>query len=214
MTGPPYFVTSGSAPSNDPGTIAAETQRLILRRHLPSDAPGLTAAANHPSIGSQLRDGFPSPYTLADAEAFLARPRPTDGSALFPTHLGVFLKSGNPGNINGGEPRLIGGIVFIISTNVNFRTWELGYWFTPDVRRNGYGLEAVNAMVRFAFTTWEGLNRIEAVPYSTNIASINLLRKAGFKEEGIRRGSVFKAGTIQDEHMMGILRNDFLELDR
>ncbi|KAJ2974257.1 hypothetical protein NQ176_g6151 [Zarea fungicola] len=164
------------------------------------DSPALTAAANFPSIESQLRDGFPSPYTLADAEAFLSRPKPSDGSALLPTHLGIFLKSGNFGNMDGPEPRLIGGIGFIISTNVGFRTWELGYWFTPDVWRNGYGLEAVKAMTDFAFTTWPELNRIEAVPYSSNIASRNLLLKAGFKEEGIKRGSVFKSGKFQDHN--------------
>lgn len=115
--------------------------------------------------------------------------------------------------MDGPEPRLIGGIGFIISTNVGFRTWELGYWFTPDVWRNGYGLEAVKAMTDFAFTTWPELNRIEAVPYSSNIASRNLLLKAGFKEEGIKRGSVFKSGKFQDQYIMSIIRSDLSKQD-
>lgn len=208
MAGPPYFVKSHVAPSNEAGTIAFETPRLIVRRHAPSDAAGLAAAANFPSIGCQIRDGFPSPYTLADAEAFLARPKPTDGSALFPTHLGIFLKPESLDSTDGMGSRLIGGIGLIGSTNVNFRTWELGYWLTPDVWRKGYGLEVVRAMVRFAFTTWTELNRIEAVPFSTNIASRDLLLKAGFVEEGVKRGSVFKSGKLQDEHIFSILRSD------
>lgn len=212
---PPYFVSSPNPPSTEPGTLLFETERLVVRRALLSDAESIAAAANHLSIAANLRDRFPSPYAPADAETFfhMSAP-PSDGSAAFPRHTVILLKPGFPGSSDAdgsGEGKLIGGMGCMINTDVNFRSWELGYWFTPSVGRNGYGLEAVRGFVRFAFATWTDLNRVEAVAYSTNVASRGLLAKAGFAEEGVKRGAVCKKGQILDEHMFGILRSDLQE---
>ena len=41
---------------------------FALRKWEPEDAQTITKYANNPKIANHLRDGFPSPYTLADAE--------------------------------------------------------------------------------------------------------------------------------------------------
>jgi len=47
------------------------TPRCILRRYHPSDVPGVAHHANNPNVAGRLRPHFPSPYTLADAEAWV-----------------------------------------------------------------------------------------------------------------------------------------------
>ena len=44
----------------------------VLRDWTREDAPSLAQHADNPRIASLLRDGFPSPYTLEDADRFIA----------------------------------------------------------------------------------------------------------------------------------------------
>ena len=46
-------------------------KNIQLRPLTISDAPRLAELANNPKISINLRDAFPSPYTLADAENFI-----------------------------------------------------------------------------------------------------------------------------------------------
>ncbi|EGR47853.1 uncharacterized protein TRIREDRAFT_108637 [Trichoderma reesei QM6a] len=182
---PDRTLSSPSLPSNKPGTILLETTNLIIRRWDPSsDAPALAKAANHPSITLNLRDRFPMPYTLSDAEHYLRNYVP---------------------------PLLIGGAGLEQKGDVYYRTWELGYWFTPSAWGKGYATELVKALVPWAFATWPRLNRIEAMAYDRNEASKAVLKKAGFTLEGVRRGAVEKNGELLDESIMGIVRSDIEE---
>ena len=52
----------------------ARTKRLTLRPGWPEDAPALARAIGHESVIAKLARA-PWPYTLDDAEAFLAQPR-------------------------------------------------------------------------------------------------------------------------------------------
>jgi [ribosomal protein S5]-alanine N-acetyltransferase len=47
---------------------------IIIRPLTITDAPCLAGLANNEKISINLRDGFPSPYTLADAERFIVPP--------------------------------------------------------------------------------------------------------------------------------------------
>lgn len=66
------ILPSPNPPSPSPGTVLFQTDRLLIRRYLPSDAPALAAAGNDPLVAYNLSDRFPHPYTLAAAESFLA----------------------------------------------------------------------------------------------------------------------------------------------
>lgn len=201
-----YLLTSANAPSADLGTVLFETKRLVVRRYLESDAEALAKAADFASISTHIRDGFPSPYTVEDAQQFILRACPAN-TASYPSGVGIFIKSGYPGNNEQG-PLLVGGMGIIATSNVHYRSWELGYWFTPTVARQGYGLEVVKGFVPWAFSIWPDLTRIECHPFSSNVASVGLLSKAGFQLEGTKRRSVVKNGVILDELIFGIIRED------
>ncbi|KAL7937068.1 acyl-CoA N-acyltransferase [Trichoderma chlorosporum] len=203
---PPNRVLSSlPALSNEPGTVLLNTGNLIIRRWQPSDAPALAAAANYPSIAPNLRDRFPMPYSLADAEDYLGNYVVSEEG--YPHAMAIFVKP-NAGHNTSAEPLLIGGAGLESKDDVYYRTWELGYWLTPSAWGKGYATELVGAVVPWAFQTWPRLNRIEALAYARNEASKSVLRKCGFTLEGVRRGALEKDGEILDECVWGILRSD------
>ncbi|KAH6974846.1 acyl-CoA N-acyltransferase [Ilyonectria destructans] len=200
------ILSSPSPPSEKPGTVVLETERLIIRRYFTSDAPAMAAEANNTNVAANLRARFPSPYHLSDAESFLSMACKPDDSS-YPQYNGIFLKpliAGNPSS----EPRFIGGLGIIPKDDVYFRTWEVGYWLGESSWGKGYATEAMQAFVRWCFETWPGLNRLEASAYGRNEASQKVLRKCGFMEEGRRRGAVDKNGEVLDDVQFGLLRSE------
>ncbi|MEI8199454.1 MAG: GNAT family N-acetyltransferase [Eubacteriales bacterium] len=59
---------------------------------------------------------------------------------------------------------------------------EIGYTLSPEHQGNGYALEAVKAVINFAFSEWKK-HRITASVDPDNIQSIKLLEKIGFRKE-------------------------------
>lgn len=209
------ILSTASPLSSEPGTVLLRTERLIIRRYRLDDAAALSAAGNYEAVARNMTDRFPSPYTVEDARYFIANFAPK-WPEQYPFHAGVFLrvrKGGQDGTAasedgEGEEGALIGGIGLESQQDVRYRTWELGYYFTPSSWGQGYATEAVSALVRWTFRTWPGLNRIEATAYGHNRASGRVLEKSGFVREGLKRGCVLKMGVVRDEVMYGIIRSD------
>ncbi|KAL6868584.1 acyl-CoA N-acyltransferase [Trichoderma novae-zelandiae] len=202
------ILPSPCPPSSNPGTVLVETERLIIRRYLISDAPALALAANHEQVASYMSDRFASPYTTADAEKFIQQTFHNDDTAAYPHGAAILLKPGFPGNSSATDALLIGGIGTRALTDILYRTWDLGYYLSPSVWRQGYGTEALRGFTTWAFETWPMLNRIQAHVYESNAASQKLLQKCGFVLEGRGRGAVEKGGQIMDEVLFGLLRDD------
>jgi ribosomal-protein-alanine N-acetyltransferase len=81
----------------------------------------------------------------------------------------------------------------------------IGYELMPTVWGRGLATEAVRAIVAFGHTRVE-LNRIEAVVMVENHASVRVLNKAGFAEEGILRAFGYWKGRYHDLRMFSVLR--------
>lgn len=203
----PTMLSSPSPPSEEQGTILVETERLIIRRYLVSDAAALSQAANNKNIAVNMRNTFPSPYKLSDAENFLTNIACKPEGTAYPYHNGIFLKPNTPENPS-PEPVFVGSVGVIPRNDIYFRVWEMGYWLAEEAWGKGYATEAFGAFVRWCFQTWPNLNRIEASAMEHNTGSQNVLSKCGFIREGKRRGSVFKNGKLIDEIQFGLLRDD------
>lgn len=72
----------------------------------------------------------------------------------------------------------------------------------------GYGREVLEALVRYCFDDL-CMNRIGAEIYAHNERSIRLFEHYGFKREGSMRQNVLKNDRFEDEHIYGLLREEW-----
>ena len=84
---------------------------------------------------------------------------------------------------------------------------SLGYWIGKRFARRGYMTAAVRALVPAAFDVLR-LHRVEAACIPTNLASVRLLEKTGFRREGYARSYLCINGTWQDHLLYARLQND------
>lgn len=144
----------------------ARTDRLLLRPGWAEDAASLQATIADEGIVSRLARA-PWPYTLADAEAFLALPP----DPVLPNML-VFARTR-------GAPRMVGGCSLF---RANSGTVELGYWIARPFWGLGYATEAAGALLRIADAV--GIDVVEAAPFVDNPGSAHVLAKLGFRRTG------------------------------
>jgi RimJ/RimL family protein N-acetyltransferase len=79
---------------------------------------------------------------------------------------------------------------------------EKPYW------GRGYGGQAMLETVRFGFLH-RGFERMWVRIVDTNLASIALHEKIGYKREGVMRRAVFKDGKFRDVVLLSLLRDEF-----
>ena len=172
-----------------------ETPRLRLRPFCASDAPTVQALAGDRAIAATTAS-IPHPYEDGMAEAWIAGHPDAwrDGeSASF----AVFLRY--TGDLVGAV-----GLTF----EAEHRRAELGYWVARAAWGQGYATEAAQALLDWALGGLR-LERIHARSFAGNAASAGVLRKLGFREEGVLRRHFVKWGTAQDLVMWGVLREEW-----
>jgi RimJ/RimL family protein N-acetyltransferase len=83
----------------------------------------------------------------------------------------------------------------------------IGIWLRPGYRGRGIGTaaQAQLADLLFRHTT---ANRVEAHTESGNIAEQKALEAAGFRREGVTRGSTWRDGAYRDGVLYAVLRHD------
>ena len=90
------------------------------------------------------------------------------------------------------------GTIILSEIDQKNATGHIHIKMSKDVGRGkGYGTDAVNTMVQYAFEELR-LNCIYANILSYNEASIRLFERCGFKRDGILRRRVFKKGQFYD----------------
>lgn len=83
-------------------------------------------------------------------------------------------------------------------------TGTIGYWLGEPFVRRGYMQDAVETLIRFAFTGL-GLHRLEAACMPENHASAALLAKCGFSEEGYAPAYLKINGAWRDHRLFGLV---------
>jgi len=82
---------------------------------------------------------------------------------------------------------------------------EKKYW------GKGLGTESRILLLDFAFKE-RGFNRIWALILESNIGSIKMCERCGYKKEGLLRQSVYKNGKFQNQIIMSILSDEFYKM--
>ena len=168
---------------------------FILRPWRREDVPDVLKYANNDKIARNLRNIFPYPYTLADAESFVDSCLGADGSCQLFRAIEV-------------EGRAAGSIALCRGGDVYALAAELGYWLAEDFWGKGIMTRAVQQICEEGAERWEDLLRIYAEPFAHNTASRRVLEKAGFTLEGVLRKSVCKRGRVCDSCMYALLVED------
>lgn len=115
--------------------------------------------------------------------------------------LSIFLK---------GEDRMIGKCILFQFSEANQRA-EIGFILNRKYWRRGLTQQALNALIDFAFDTLN-LHRIEADVDEENTGSLGILEKLGFQREGLFRDRWRVYGEWQQSIMLGLLKQDWLDL--
>jgi RimJ/RimL family protein N-acetyltransferase len=103
---------------------------------------------------------------------------------------------------------LIGSISLMDLNYVN-QTATLGLFIGEEEKRGqGYGTEAIKAMLDFGFSVLN-LNNIMLTVFEFNECGIKAYKKAGFKEFGRRHNDFYYNNRYYDTIFMEILRSDF-----
>lgn len=167
---------------------------FILRPWREADAVSTARYADNPQIAANLRDVFPSPYTLADAQEFVRACMEHEGNRQLCRAIVV-------------DDEAVGSISIFLGKDVYRKSAELGYWLGEPFWRRGIMTAAVERFCQEAFQTFD-IVRIHAEPYARNLGSRRVLEKAGFTLEGTLRQSVCKNGEILDSCLYALVREE------
>jgi RimJ/RimL family protein N-acetyltransferase len=155
---------------------------VVLRAFEPGDAPSLARHADNANIARWLRDRFPHPYTLADAESWIGFAR----SQVPMTNFAV---------VQDGEA--IGGAGLTLLDDIWRRSAEIGFWLGEPFWGRGIMSRVVPALTEWAFQSFD-LARVFATVFAGNDASARVLEKAGYACEGTLRQAACKDGVLLD----------------
>jgi RimJ/RimL family protein N-acetyltransferase len=155
------------------------------------DETALARHANSQEIWLNLRDQFPSPYTLDHAHAWVESACAENP----PTHFAIVLDEA------------VGGVGFALQGDIARVSAEIGYWLGTSHWNKGVMTAAVRAVTEYAFAQFS-LTRVFAVPYATNVASHRVLEKVGYVREGVLRRSASKNGQVLDQVVYAMTDRD------
>jgi ribosomal-protein-alanine N-acetyltransferase len=156
---------------------------LILRPWDVRDIPSLTFHANNRSVSRNLKDRFPYPYRVTDAEAWIAH---CVCQTERPRSLAIEV-----------DGQAVGGVGVDLLEDIHRLTAEIGYWLAEPLWGRGLATTAVNTMTSYAFGTF-GLERLQAMVFQGNVASARVLEKCGYALEGRLQRNVVKDGHVLD----------------
>jgi len=106
------------------------------------------------------------------------------------------------------DDKLIGGLTLSNVRRGVTQAAVLGYWLGLPFVKQGYMTEAVSAVSTFAFEDLH-LHRLEAATMPSNVTSIRVLERNGFRAEGLARRLLKINGTWEDHVLHGLLSEEF-----
>jgi [ribosomal protein S5]-alanine N-acetyltransferase len=179
-----------------PGLPTLHGQRCTLRALRPSDAPALQRHADDPAVAHNLFDGFPQPYTLAEAEWWCG-----DGH-----------RQPQFGHVWGIEVAVADGaeVIGCISVDPQQGLWGssavIGYWIGQSHWRRGITSEALKLVTTWAWAALPQTMRLWMPIYARNAGSQAVARAAGYRLEGTLPLAIRKSGFAIDAVQFGLTR--------
>ncbi len=150
--------------------IPLRTSRLVLRYLTPADAEALFAYRSEPAV-SAMQGWMPASRAAADVFVGSVADVPFARRSMW-SQLGI---------VEGRNDVLIGDVGVHVDASGDVA--EIGYTIAPAFQRRGYATEAMRALLGELEGAY-GIRRFIARTDPRNVASIALLARLGFGEEG------------------------------
>lgn len=160
-----------------------ENRDVKLRELIDSDLAKLSEYANNEKVSVNLRDAFPKPYTLKDAENFKK-----------------MIDSQNPKTFFAIEYKgeYVGNISLSVGNDVYKKSAEIGYFIGEPFWNRGIATKAVCLITDWGFKNLDIL-RIHTGIFEFNKSSQRVLEKCGYIKEAVFKKSIYKNNEIYDE---------------
>jgi ribosomal-protein-alanine N-acetyltransferase len=172
-----------------------QTKRLILRELDPQDAADVLVIRGDPIVQK-----FDDPIIQTKNEAL---------SFIQEFHVEFKANQGINWAASLIDQEEILGLMSFHFLNLYHRRAEIGYGFAHKFWGKGFATESMQAILQFGFGQLN-LNRIYARTIADNHESVRLLRRNGFKLEGLQRQHSWEDdGTFHDSAIYGLLRHEF-----
>ncbi len=177
-------------------TLNIPTARLQIRNLRPTDLPDFHIYRSNPEITKY--QGF-DVMMLEEAGEFIASQKDKQfGKA------GEWVQYG----LENTATRKIIGDCAIKLDGQDPRIAEIGITISHLEQQKGYAKEALLGILTFLFDT-RGLHRVVEIVDAENMASINLLKSTGFREEGHFIENIFFKGKWGSEFQYAMLRREW-----
>jgi len=155
----------------------------VLRPLRPDDAPALQRNADDEAVWRNLFEGFPRPYTLADAQEWCGDGWRERGETVWAITV---------------QDDLVGCIGVRRDKGWLRCNAEVGYWIGQPFWRRGITSEALALVTAWVFRSGGEITRLYAPIFAWNEGSQGVARACGFQLEGRMPQSAIKAGQVID----------------
>jgi RimJ/RimL family protein N-acetyltransferase len=175
------------------------TSRLTIRNLRSTDLPDFHRYRSDPEVTKY--QGF-DVFSLEQAKGFIDEQSVKEFG--FP---GEWMQFGIENKASG---RLIGDCAIKIDKYDN-RLAEIGITISPDEQQKGFARETMLGILEYLFSR-EDFHRVTEIVDAENVASIQLLKSLGFREEGHFIENIFFKGKWGSEYQFAMLRKDWQQL--
>ena len=159
-------------------------RKVTLRKFMKDDALTVSRLCNNIKIWNNVKDIFPHPYGMHDAEIFI-------DNCLRETPITTFAIL--------VDSKLVGTVGLQLQKDIYKLSAELGYWIGEPYWGMGIATEAVKQITDYGINML-GLIRIYSGVFDFNDASKKVLEKAGYTLECIAKKAIIKNGKVCDGH--------------
>ncbi len=168
-----------------------ETERLLLRRFVLTDAPNVAVICNTEEVYKGTL-ALPHPYTEDSAVWWINH---QDENFEKNYYYDYAITDKFTGELYG---------CMGMGIDLNSNMGEIGYWVDPNHWNKGIATEAAKAIIQFGFEV-KKFHKINARYFSYNPASGRVMEKAGMEREGLQKKHVWKIDQFEDIILYGIV---------
>ena len=178
--------------------LVINTNRLTIRNLKTSDLDDFYFYRSNPDVTKY--QGF-DVFNLEQSQAFIQEQKDKNfGRVGERVQYGIESKATN---------KIIGDCAIKLD-EYDHRIAEIGITISHIEQQKGFATEVLQAILDFLFATAD-FHRVTETVDADNIASIGLLKKVGFKQEGHFIENIFFKGKWGSEMQFAMLRKDWLK---